>query len=69
MSTVLKSGSLNLLEASGPVLACNGTAFSLQIFLQTLSTPLNIQAIAMEMDLRTSMSVGLRAVSDMFVAF
>ena len=27
MLTVLKSGNLNLLEPSGPVLACNGTDF------------------------------------------
>jgi hypothetical protein len=27
MPTVLKSGSLNLLESSGPVKACNGIAY------------------------------------------
>jgi hypothetical protein len=45
----------------------NVPTFSLGIFLQTISTQLNIQLFALRMDLRTS--VGLQAVSDMFVAF
>ena len=34
VSIVLKSGSLNLLEPSGPVQACNGTALPLKFLLQ-----------------------------------
>ena len=33
VSIVLKSGSLKLLEPSGPVQACNGTALTLQLTL------------------------------------
>ena len=33
MSVVLKSKSLNLLEPSGPVQACNGTAFQVLVVL------------------------------------
>jgi hypothetical protein len=36
--TVLKSGSINLLEPSGPVQACNGIALPLPVLLQTEST-------------------------------
>ena len=36
MPTVLKSGNLNLLEPSGPVQACNGTALPLQGESRTL---------------------------------
>ena len=34
MSIVLKSGSLNLLEISGPVQACNGTALPLPLLIK-----------------------------------
>ena len=34
MLTVLKSGSLNLLERSGPVQACNGIALTLPVDLK-----------------------------------
>jgi hypothetical protein len=33
--TVLKSGSLNLLETSGPVQACNVIALSLPLYMDT----------------------------------
>ena len=36
MSTVLKSWSLNLLEPSGPVQACNGTALSKNVLEKVL---------------------------------
>jgi len=32
VSNVLKSGSLNLLEPSGPVQACNGIALPLRVY-------------------------------------
>ena len=35
--TVLKSGSLNLLEPCGPVQACNGSALSLPLPLLTVN--------------------------------
>ena len=34
MPTVLKSGSLNLLEPSGPVQACNGIALPFYLYVQ-----------------------------------
>jgi hypothetical protein len=41
--TVLKSGSLNLLEPSGPVQACNGFALPFFTVLYTLWIPFKIQ--------------------------
>ena len=38
MPIVLKSGSLNLLEPSGPLQACNGIAFTSHVHLHTLTT-------------------------------
>jgi hypothetical protein len=34
----MKSGNLNFLEPSGPLLACNGTALPLSVFLLIIST-------------------------------
>ena len=42
---VLKSGSLNLLEPSGPVQACDGDCFSFKLLSSKVRSPLKCEAV------------------------
>ena len=63
----MKSGSLNLLEPSGPVQACNGTALTLSftsITVSGLKCSLRVRGIEVRHNLMTSLTMQVQALRE-----